>query len=293
VWYKTTNIPRHPGQTIIVWDVFTNPLCYYPLRGKKVLYSEYFWFKKSRWKELVFWIVWWLFLHWKKIIVPTKLAYHSFSRISSHCLYFPILYHGTVLENPHPLWENIRFVFVGRLSNTYKNIFFLIDAIIILHTLNPRISLTLVWELYEDDLFVRYQQAFDEWILHYEWKVSREEALTIMEKSDIFVLCSNSDPIWAVILESMAHACAILVSDTCGASWYIHDGENGFVFETNNIDDFVHKARILTEDLKLLETMKIESLQIIRNYYRCENKELLDRRYKQFISFLNNSWNND
>ena len=118
-------------------------------------------------------------------------------------------------------------------------------------------------------------------------KKPHNELPKIYSTHDIFVLASDSDPIWAVIQESMAYWCSILVSDTCGASCYIKDWENWYIFETNNKKSFIEKANLLIKNKNLLNWFKEKSTEIISKEYSCNNQELLEMYYKKINDFIN------
>lgn len=84
---------------------------------------------------------------------------------------------------------------------------------------------------------------------------------------DIFCLPSQGPgETWGLAVnEAMASGCAILVSDKCGcATDLVRNGENGFVFKSNNATELKEKLQKMLElDLK---NLKQKSIEIISEY---------------------------
>ena len=80
--------------------------------------------------------------------------------------------------------------------------------------------------------------------------VSPEEVRAEMEKSEIFLFTSNKEEGWgAVLSEGMNSACAVVASHAIGAAPYlVQDGENGFLFESENLDDLYAKVKKLFDE---------------------------------------------
>ena len=86
---------------------------------------------------------------------------------------------------------------------------------------------------------------------------------------DIFCLPSQGPrETWGLAVnEAMACSRAVLVSDKCGCAVdLIEDGENGYVFESNNINDLINKIKLLTVDKKSVKNMGNNSFKIIQDW---------------------------
>ena len=218
--------------------------------------------------------------------MPTQLAEKTFLKLSSRVLYFPPVYYGEITENHHSEGEAIELLFVGRMSQKFKNTDFLIESILSLKEFcNAR--LTLVGETFDCESLKPENVERLENRVRYLGSKTSEELIDIYENSDIFILPSNSDPIGAVVLEAMAHGCAMLVSDTVGASCFMEAGENGEIFKTNDRDDFLQKLNTMIGNRKLLEAYKCKSIELVRENFWYGNQSLLKRKYEEFIHFLN------
>jgi glycosyltransferase involved in cell wall biosynthesis len=87
--------------------------------------------------------------------------------------------------------------------------------------------------------------------------------------ADVFVLPSKGPgETWGLsINEAMASGKAILASSACGAATdLVKDGQNGFVFLSNDKDDLELKMKLITENTNTLAEMGAESAKIIKEW---------------------------
>ena len=87
--------------------------------------------------------------------------------------------------------------------------------------------------------------------------------------ADIFVMCSQGGETWGLSTnEAMNFQLPILLSDLTGSSGdLVHEGLNGYVFQTGNIDDFTEKLdRLLSLPKEELNIMGKRSGKIIDQY---------------------------
>ena len=81
------------------------------------------------------------------------------------------------------------------------------------------------------------------------WDVQREYG-----KHDLFVLPSRDEPAAVSPLEAMAHSLPVVCSDSNGTQCYIRQGENGYVFRTDDLDDLKdYMERIISDRRRLVE----------------------------------------
>ena len=62
--------------------------------------------------------------------------------------------------------------------------------------------------------------------------------------ADIFVLPSKYEPFGAVINEALVAGCLAIASDKVGSNCLIQDSYNGYIFQSNNVDDLVNKLNL-------------------------------------------------
>jgi hypothetical protein len=127
VQYDSKNLNISKDDFVVCWDIFTNNLPY-KIRWKNVAYySEYFGYKKGWKKNLIFYVVWILFFYNKRIIVPTKLAFETFSKISKNVFYLPSIFYWNINENKQADKKKIKILWISnKLNRPEKNIDFLV-----------------------------------------------------------------------------------------------------------------------------------------------------------------------
>lgn len=87
------------------------------------------------------------------------------------------------------------------------------------------------------------------------------------QEADVFVLPTLYDYRALVGFESLHYGCAVVTSIFDGArNEVVREGENGFVIDPNNPQDFSNKLLLLIEDKNLLEKLKLKSLEISKSF---------------------------
>lgn len=282
---KELNIKKN--DIVILGDIFTNTLCYTFKKWLIIYYSEYFNYKKSFLKKSIFFIIWYLFFYNRHFIVPTRLSEKSFLNLSKKVLYFPIIYYWEIYKNLKTNNNIISILFVWRMSQKFKNIDFLIENFLKLNK-TFKIELNLVWKIF-DSKYLNWNLNFLESNnINYLWEKTINELSEIYKNNDIFILPSNSDPIWAVTLEAMAHWCAIITSDTVGSSCYIDEWRNWLIFKNNDSVDLINSIKKLLLNNSMLNSYKKHSIEIIKSNFRYKNEALLKKKYENLTYFINN-----
>ena len=88
----------------------------------------------------------------------------------------------------------------------------------------------------------------------------------IYHLGDVFILPSISETWGLAVNEAMASGIPVLVSDNCGCAFdLVENGNNGYIFESNNKKDFSEKIKLMM-DKKKLEDMGRNSKLIIQNW---------------------------
>lgn len=110
------------------------------------------------------------------------------------------------------------------------------------------------------------------------WK-SREEALKIADKANIFILCSYGEAIAMSLLENMYMKKLCLVSDTMGNKSVIKNGINGFTCTTPDEYAAKVKAALNKFPIELAE----HAQEDVFNIY---NNDLMKKKYINFYNSL-------
>ena len=88
--------------------------------------------------------------------------------------------------------------------------------------------------------------------------VSKKEVANWLSSSNLFILNSSYEGLPHIVLESMENSCPVIASCVGGTPEVIQDGENGLLFEYNNIDELQEKIKLIHED-RVLRTKLIEN----------------------------------
>ena len=98
------------------------------------------------------------------------------------------------------------------------------------------------------------------------------EVRKYMEKADIFMFTSNRQEGWGVVLnEAMNSACAVIASETAGATnFLVTHGENGLVFEKDNMSRATEQALRLLTDSKLRNKLGNNAYSTVTELWNAE-----------------------
>ena len=90
------------------------------------------------------------------------------------------------------------------------------------------------------------------------WDVQHEYS-----QHDLFVLPSRDERAAVSPLEAMAHSLPVICSDSNGTQCYIRQGENGYVFRTDDVDDLKDCMERIVYDRSRLVDMGSRSYEIV------------------------------
>jgi glycosyltransferase involved in cell wall biosynthesis len=93
------------------------------------------------------------------------------------------------------------------------------------------------------------------------------EVLKIIANASVFVLPSRTEAGGRVLLEAMGARKPIIVSSADGNPYYVRDGVNGLVFETQNADDLAEKLRLLLRSPELRKKFGDKGYELAHSKY--------------------------
>ena len=83
--------------------------------------------------------------------------------------------------------------------------------------------------------------------VEYITSVTREKLFDLYQEIDVLVLPSLDDPMPVVATEALMLEKIVLCSNTTGTSYYLDNGKNGFVFESENIPKLKNKLEYIID----------------------------------------------
>lgn len=101
-------------------------------------------------------------------------------------------------------------------------------------------------------------------------EMSREEVFALYEDVDCIISPSRDDPMPVVLTENMRLGNICMCSSCTGTSFYIEDGQNGFVFINENAKQLSEKIMYIVDHYNELEGMKRKSRQLYEAYFTKE-----------------------
>ena len=108
-------------------------------------------------------------------------------------------------------------------------------------------------------------------------QITREELFELYKEIDVLTLTSIDDPMPVVATENLMLKNIVLCTTNTGTSFYIKDKINGFVFNTNDVDELVEKIKYIVDQSTKLEKIKENGRVIFEKYFKMDGfkKKLL------------------
>ena len=126
------------------------------------------------------------------------------------------------------------------------------NIILVIRTLNEllkrdiRVSLSLVTEVTTKDHHLHLQEILNcvsalgvSRHINILQNVKYSEMANVYRQSDIFILPSFNEPASVSVIEAMAYGCVAISTVQNGTATYINHGENGFIFDPNDMAELV------------------------------------------------------
>lgn len=159
-----------------------------------------------------------------------------------------------------------RIVFVGRITGE-KKLDVLLKAFM---KLDPELNATLEFVGGGDLLQTMKQQVKNLGLqekVSFTGYVSDEELKESLRRAKVFAMPSIAELQSIATMEAMATGLPVVGANAMALPHLIHDGENGYLFEPNNVDDLTEKlTTVLTANTKELLRLKHNSLKFIRGH---------------------------
>jgi len=172
-------------------------------------------------------------------------------------------------QEKSPVRRPIRIISVGKIYQERKNHLLLLEAFY--DSLKKSdIRLTIIGALsgnspeYFNKMRVYIKKYDLEQTVEIKTNLEHNEVLREYAKHDLFVLPSSNEPLAYSPLEAMGAGLPVICSDTNGFRWYVKDGENGYIFKSEDVSDLKDKVSLA---IPRLQEMSKNSLNSVKQFY--------------------------
>lgn len=164
--------------------------------------------------------------------------------------------------------KNIRFIFAGRIDEE-KGLDLAIEALNKFATLHPTCSFS--FDIYGngEERYIDKCKALSEPIasmVNFKGKVQSKEE--IYSNASILLMPTRMrEPFGLVLIEAMAHGCAVIATNAYGPAEIIDHGENGLLFEVENTNDLLTQIQKVYFDTNYLNKLQENGYNhVVKNY---------------------------
>lgn len=210
-----------------------------------------------------------------KIFVPSEIIgdeLREYEGLDNGCIISPFI----IEELPYNfnlIKKNAEsFGIIARLSPE-KNQDVLIKVLQIIVKSKPNAQLVLIGRGPEE---VRYKSLVKELGLvnNVQFIPSFNEITEIIDKIDIFVMCSDVEGMPLTLIEALYYAKPILVNDVGSTSEFVINDFNGFLIDKNDLEYISNKILLIMDNINLYKKFSVNSRKLYNIKY--EPKEILD-----------------
>lgn len=124
-------------------------------------------------------------------------------------------------------------------------------------------------------------------VVKFRGNLPNQEILNEMRQHEIFLFTSDRNEGWGAVLnESMANGCAVVASNLIGSvPFLIKDGENGLIFQSENIDSLYEKVKSLLDSTELRKSISHNAKLTMRELWYPQNAAI---RFLHLVEALQN-----
>lgn len=197
---------------------------------------------------------------------------------------------GDYLKEKHQLPNKPTILYVGRLDKE-KNIDLIIKAV---SKIIPNIDLHFVIAgigAEKENLENLAKKLSIQNRVHFIGFVSDKDLNNVYRIADCFVIASTAELQSIVTLEALASGLPVIAANAVALPELVKNGENGFLFEPNNLDDLIKKIEIIFSNSDSRKKMSEKSLTIAANHSIEKTISQFEEVYFEQINKFNNEKN--
>lgn len=117
--------------------------------------------------------------------------------------------------------------------------------------------------------------------------VGRERIHELLRTSDVLICPSRQDPMPTVAAEAMMHSVPCIVSDATGTAAYIHNGEDGFVFPSEDVQALAERIEWCVTNKAELDSIGKKARKLYEKHFSMSAFE------KSFTEVIHNALRNN
>lgn len=223
-----------------------------------------------------------LFKHYKVRAVASPICKMTGVDKKSHekFHYIPFVYDIVDFEKSYFKDGKINILNIGKFEKIKDHIT-LLRAVEKLKSFYP-IKVVLVGEKADPNYVLKLMDFVKdnrmEEIIEFKFEVPHKKVIELYQQSDLFVLTSYQDPASLQLLEAMANKVPVISSDKNGTKCYIKEGENGYVFESQNADDLAKKIESIIDDKDDVINMGRAGFEMVKGNHSLNSfEEIIDQ----------------
>ncbi len=186
-----------------------------------------------------------------------------------------------VTEKTYVPKGKVKIVSVGKLAQTRKNHSLLLNAIKELKEIYS-IELEVAGSLFDGESLADLERVIQDKglsdIVRIHQNLSFKEMRQLYLNSDLFVLPSSNEPAAYSLLEAMNFGLPVICSDTNGTRCYMEEGENGYIFKSDDQSDLTKKIERIIQNRDIIEKMGRRSFELVKQNHGPEkfHRNLMD-----------------
>ncbi len=178
----------------------------------------------------------------------------------------------TIKKRKKPILPDGEIVFCGRLEEV-KGVDQLIRAVSLLpDAYRERVRLTIIGTGSTEARLKGLCEELHVWEqTEFTGLISQDQVLKYYEKAMCVVLPSRKEAFSTAALEAMSRGCCVLASDVGGFTELIRDGENGFLYEAENVRELAGRLVYIFEHNEIVNEVGRKAQEMVSEEYLWEN----------------------
>ena len=164
-------------------------------------------------------------------------------------------------------FSGVVILFVGRMTEEYKHISYLMRSFQQLHTSGEEVSLALVGDGSDRNSYEEMVKRHNIFGVQFLGEMDHDQLCRVYAAADIMVLPSRSEPWGLVLNEAMEFGLPLVVTDRVGAGPdLVHPGKNGFIIPSGDETALAEALEKLINDPGRRQKMGQASRKIVEHF---------------------------